>query len=305
MEVTPGNDFAADFQGRVVRSKDDPRSDQGLGGRVRCRGCFRDQGQSGEHQCPGEQARVRARHGFSSMKGSEGYWFLVCESAPGRTRAFSATVGARPPRGVRAPDQSHGRLAREARPGRIAGAELLNFQEVGDHGIAPAGMLALRIPFKNRVQTKREFRECRVSSRWRPWTSCRREVPRRWSTRGGSTRSSTSAGLSAIDGICPHQGGPLAEGDGLGDDGDLPVARLAVRPPERQDPAGRSKIKQAVFEVKVEGQDVLVAGPLTGRRIADRAILETTVADEGRRRPPGPRSTWRLHGDALPPVPQR
>ena len=66
--------------------------------------------------------------------------------------------------------------------------------------------------------------------------------------------------ISAIDGICPHQGGPLAEGRLDGTIGHLPLARLAIRRPDRQDAAG-PKIKQAVYEVKVEGQDVLVAVP--------------------------------------------
>ncbi len=64
--------------------------------------------------------------------------------------------------------------------------------------------------------------------------------------------------LLAIDGICPHQGGPLAEGM---------VERTVVTCPWHgwqfdlatgTMPSG-SRIKQAVFEVKVEGQDVLVA----------------------------------------------
>jgi nitrite reductase/ring-hydroxylating ferredoxin subunit len=64
--------------------------------------------------------------------------------------------------------------------------------------------------------------------------------------------------ISAIDGICPHQGGPLAEGL---------VEETVVTCPWHgwqfdvrtgKTPVG-SRVKQAVYEVKVEGQDVLVA----------------------------------------------
>ena len=43
--------------------------------------------------------------------------------------------------------------------------------------------------------------------------------------------------ISAIDGICPHQGGPLADGEVNGTIGLLPLAWLAIRHPDRQDPA--------------------------------------------------------------------
>ena len=64
--------------------------------------------------------------------------------------------------------------------------------------------------------------------------------------------------ISAIDGICPHQGGPLADG---------PLHGTMVSCPwhgwEFDVRTGRtnlnSKLKQPVYEVKVEGQDVLVA----------------------------------------------
>ena len=63
--------------------------------------------------------------------------------------------------------------------------------------------------------------------------------------------------ISAIDGVCPHQGGPLAEGRL---DGTCVVCpwhgwRFDVR--SGKTPLG-PKIKQPVYEVKVEGQDVLV-----------------------------------------------
>lgn len=66
--------------------------------------------------------------------------------------------------------------------------------------------------------------------------------------------------ISAIDGICPHQGGPLAEGslDGTsvacpwhGWRFDVRTGRTAVSP----------KILQPVYEVKVDGPDVFVAVP--------------------------------------------
>ncbi len=66
--------------------------------------------------------------------------------------------------------------------------------------------------------------------------------------------------ISAIDGICPHQGGPLAEGELRGTVVTCPWHgwQFDVRD-------GQSllhvKIRQPTFEVKVEGQDVLVAVP--------------------------------------------
>ena len=66
--------------------------------------------------------------------------------------------------------------------------------------------------------------------------------------------------ISAIDGICAHQGGPLAEG---------PLEGTLVTCPwhgwqfdvctGRNTLGGRQQ--QAVYEVKVEGRDVLVAVP--------------------------------------------
>ena len=64
--------------------------------------------------------------------------------------------------------------------------------------------------------------------------------------------------ISAIDGICPHQGGPLAEGM---------VEGTTVTCPWHGWPFdlrtgalhNSARIKQSVFEVKLEGRDVLVA----------------------------------------------
>ncbi|CAN5903812.1 hypothetical protein BH23PLA1_BH23PLA1_38810 [soil metagenome] len=66
--------------------------------------------------------------------------------------------------------------------------------------------------------------------------------------------------ISVIDGICPHQGGPLAEGELQGTVVTCPWHGWQF---DVQD--GRSllhgKIRQPVFEVKLEGRDVLVAVP--------------------------------------------
>jgi nitrite reductase/ring-hydroxylating ferredoxin subunit len=63
--------------------------------------------------------------------------------------------------------------------------------------------------------------------------------------------------VSAIDGVCPHQGGPLADGVLEGTTVTCPwhAWRFDVR--TGGTPLG-PKIKQAVYEVKVEGRDVLV-----------------------------------------------
>lgn len=64
--------------------------------------------------------------------------------------------------------------------------------------------------------------------------------------------------LSAIDGICPHQGGPLAEGALEGTCVTCPWHGWQFDVRTGRTPLG-TRIKLAVFEVKVEGQDVLVA----------------------------------------------
>jgi nitrite reductase (NADH) small subunit len=66
--------------------------------------------------------------------------------------------------------------------------------------------------------------------------------------------------ISAIDGICPHQGGPLAEGELVGSVVTCPWHgwQFDVR-------SGQSlhsgRICQPVYEVRIEGRDVLVAVP--------------------------------------------
>ncbi len=66
--------------------------------------------------------------------------------------------------------------------------------------------------------------------------------------------------ISVIDGICPHQGGPLAEGELEGTivscpwhgwPFDVRTGQSMINP----------RIRQTTFHVKIEGQDVLVAVP--------------------------------------------
>ncbi len=66
--------------------------------------------------------------------------------------------------------------------------------------------------------------------------------------------------ISVIDGICPHQGGPLAEGCLEGTMVTCPWHGWQFDVRSGKTPLG-PKIKQAVFEVKIEGGDVLVAVP--------------------------------------------
>jgi nitrite reductase (NADH) small subunit len=64
--------------------------------------------------------------------------------------------------------------------------------------------------------------------------------------------------ISAIDGICPHQGGPLAEGSVEGTTVTCPWHGWQFDLRTGRTPLG-AKIKQPVSEVKIEGQDILVA----------------------------------------------
>jgi len=63
--------------------------------------------------------------------------------------------------------------------------------------------------------------------------------------------------ISAIDGICPHQGGPLADGPLEGTCVTCPWHGWQFDVRTGTTPIN-SRIKQQVFEVKVEGQDILV-----------------------------------------------
>lgn len=64
--------------------------------------------------------------------------------------------------------------------------------------------------------------------------------------------------ITAIDGICPHQGGPLAEGMLEGTTVTCPWHGWQFDVCTGKTQLG-ARIKQAVYEVKIEGQDVLVA----------------------------------------------
>lgn len=66
--------------------------------------------------------------------------------------------------------------------------------------------------------------------------------------------------ISVIDGICPHQGGPLADGQVQGTIVTCPWHGWQFDIRTGKTPLG-SKIKQGVFEVKVEGHEVLVGVP--------------------------------------------
>lgn len=66
--------------------------------------------------------------------------------------------------------------------------------------------------------------------------------------------------IRVIDGICPHQGGPLADGPLQGTKVLCPWHGWEFDVCTGKSPLG-PKVKQAVFEVKVEGSDVLVEVP--------------------------------------------
>jgi nitrite reductase/ring-hydroxylating ferredoxin subunit len=63
--------------------------------------------------------------------------------------------------------------------------------------------------------------------------------------------------ITAIDGICPHQGGPLADGPIQGQCVTCPWHGWQFDVVSGQCDVNK-KVKQDVFEVKVEGTDVLV-----------------------------------------------
>ncbi len=66
--------------------------------------------------------------------------------------------------------------------------------------------------------------------------------------------------VRAIDGICPHQGGPLADGPLDGTCVTCPWHGWSFDIVSGASPIHR-KIQQPVYEVKIEGRDVLVAVP--------------------------------------------
>jgi nitrite reductase/ring-hydroxylating ferredoxin subunit len=66
--------------------------------------------------------------------------------------------------------------------------------------------------------------------------------------------------ISVIDGICPHQGGPLADGALEGCKVACPWHGWEFDVQTGQSPLG-PKIKVDVFEVRIDGDDVLVLVP--------------------------------------------
>jgi nitrite reductase (NADH) small subunit len=66
--------------------------------------------------------------------------------------------------------------------------------------------------------------------------------------------------ISAIDGLCPHQGGPLADGQLSGTSVVCPWHGWQFDVRTGKTMLG-AKIKQTVYEVKVDGEEVLVAVP--------------------------------------------
>jgi nitrite reductase (NADH) small subunit len=66
--------------------------------------------------------------------------------------------------------------------------------------------------------------------------------------------------ISAIDGICPHQGGPLADGLVEGTTVTCPWHGWQFDVRSGKTPLG-PKITQPVYDVRIEGEDVLVAVP--------------------------------------------
>jgi nitrite reductase/ring-hydroxylating ferredoxin subunit len=66
--------------------------------------------------------------------------------------------------------------------------------------------------------------------------------------------------ITALDGICAHQGGPLAEGEVRGTIVTCPWHGWQFDIRTGQSPL-YSRVRQTVYEVRVEGEDVLVAVP--------------------------------------------
>jgi nitrite reductase/ring-hydroxylating ferredoxin subunit len=66
--------------------------------------------------------------------------------------------------------------------------------------------------------------------------------------------------ICCVDGICPHQGGPLAEGDLEGTIVTCPWHGWQFDVCTGENTLG-GRLKQPVYEVKVEGNDVFVAVP--------------------------------------------
>lgn len=66
--------------------------------------------------------------------------------------------------------------------------------------------------------------------------------------------------ISAVDGLCPHQGGPLADGEVVGTCVTCPWHGWQFDVKTGTTPVNK-KMKLPVFEVKVDGPDVFVSVP--------------------------------------------
>ena len=73
----------------------------------------------------------------------------------------------------------------------------------------------------------------------------------------GGGRCMTLAGLFAFGSVCPHQGGPLADGALEGTIVTCPWHGWHFDVCTGKSPMG-PRVKQTVYEVKVDGRDVLV-----------------------------------------------
>ena len=66
--------------------------------------------------------------------------------------------------------------------------------------------------------------------------------------------------IAAVDGLCPHQGGPLADGEVSGSCVTCPWHGWQFDVRTGASPVSK-KIKLPVFPVRIEGSDVLVSVP--------------------------------------------
>ncbi len=66
--------------------------------------------------------------------------------------------------------------------------------------------------------------------------------------------------ISAVDGICPHQGGPLADGEVVGSCVTCPWHGWQFDVKTGATPINK-RTKLPIFEVRIEGSDVFVSVP--------------------------------------------
>lgn len=66
--------------------------------------------------------------------------------------------------------------------------------------------------------------------------------------------------ISAVDGICPHQGGPLADGPIAGNCVTCPWHGWQFDVTTGSTPINK-KLKLPIFDVKIEGNEIFVAVP--------------------------------------------